>query len=82
VIKGWKKLNKKELRHLKDKGLNHTFCFQNAVNYMEEWRALQREKYGKVQCEPCWECKFIAQKLAIEPTDVKKTPEIRNGGVK
>jgi hypothetical protein len=62
MIKGWKKLTRAELKHLKEKGLNNTFLFQQHVNRAEE---LRKEQFGKVS-EPCWDCKFIARKLGME----------------
>jgi hypothetical protein len=69
VIKGWKKLTKKELGHLKNEGLNNTFLFQQNVNRLEELRKEQRKRFGKVTCEPCWDCKFIARKLGVKAED-------------
>ena len=62
MIKGWKKLNKADLKHLKDINCNHTLRFKFVVEAQQEIR-----KEGK--CEPCWDCKRIATKLGLIPLE-------------
>ena len=62
MIKGWKKLTKKELQHLKDEQCNNTVVFQKTINHQHKFRQMGTT-------EPCYECKFIAKKLGMTPEE-------------
>jgi len=60
MIKGWKKLTKKERKHLSEHGiLQSTFLAQRTFDEQQKLR----EKFPN--SEPCWDCKFIAKKLGL-----------------
>jgi len=59
MIRGWKKLTKKERKHLSDNGIWCIEVLQRTINR----QAQMREESG---IEPCWDCRFIAKKLGIE----------------
>ena len=67
MIRGWKKLTKKERKHLSEARCNNTFLFQKTIEEHDEWRAKDFEEHGKVRTEPCWDCRFIAHKLGMVP---------------
>ena len=64
MIKGWKKLTKKDLNHLKEMNCNHTERFQETINHQEKIRI--KDNRNSV-LEPCWECRMIAKKLGMTP---------------
>jgi len=65
MIKGWKKLTKKERNHLIEQGCHGTALFQLTINEQQKMR-------DRGEQEPCYDCKFIAKKLGMEP-------EVTNG---
>ena len=67
MIKGWKKLTKSELRHLKENKCNHTVRFQLCIDEQAKLR-----KLSTIDPWPCWDCGMIAKKLGM-------TPEVENG---
>jgi len=57
-------LTKSELRHLtKDAGCHTKAQFQNVINKHTEWR---KENEHLAFSEPCWDCRFIAEKLDMK----------------
>lgn len=61
MIKGWKKLSKRERKHVHfDAGCRCTSAFQRNI---DEQAARERETGNTV----CWECKSIARKVGLEP---------------
>jgi len=58
--KTWKsKLNKKELKHLKEMGITNKASWLRNLEHQKRLR-----DSGGV--EPCWDCRFIAEKLGME----------------
>ena len=56
-----KVLTKKEFKHLsKDAGCRTKTAFQNTINIQAQWR-----KDNPNNPDPCWDCKFIAEKLGM-----------------
>lgn len=54
-------LTKSELRHLtKDAGCTTKVGFQRTINSQAEWKKQFPET------EPCWDCRFIAEKLGMK----------------
>ena len=59
-MKWQNKLTKKELKHIKDTTDSNTLLSFKANR---EHQLRLKEKDGR---EPCWECRFIAEKLGLE----------------
>jgi len=67
MIKGWKKLTKGQLEHLKEMKCNNTFLFQKTINEQARQKKEFFEKHGVECVEPCLECKWIAGALGMKP---------------
>ncbi len=57
MYKGWKKLTKKERKHLSEEKIRTTAQLQNTFGHQQDLR----RTYPST--EPCWDCKQIARKL-------------------
>jgi hypothetical protein len=56
-------LTKKEMNHLSFVAMCHTkTAFQGTINTHARWR----KEDPSQQCEPCWVCRSIAEKLNME----------------
>ena len=70
MIKGWKKLSKAQLKHLKDHGCNNTALFQRTIDEQARQRHVNKAKidlYGPdAYFEPCYECSQIARVLEMK----------------
>ncbi len=64
MIKGWKKLTKEERKHLNNSGCRHISQFQRTINEQH------KQRLENPNVEPCFECKWIAEKLEIKPEEV------------
>jgi hypothetical protein len=66
MIKGWKKLNKKQIRHLVDSACNNTTLFQRTIN----------AQAGGI---PCFDCEQIARVLGMTPEPHTNLDDALNG---
>ncbi len=54
-------LTKAEMKHLSiDAGCRTKAQFQNTINLHKKWRK------ENIDPEPCWDCRFIAEKLEMK----------------
>jgi hypothetical protein len=60
MYKGYKLLTNKERKHLSEQKVVSTFDLVTTFKH----QAALRETYPDI--EPCWDCKFIAQKLGYK----------------
>lgn len=58
MVKGWKKLTRKEIKRLKEMG-----CFHSTAAMERTFAKQKTMREFSPDSEPCWECRTIAKKL-------------------
>lgn len=64
MIKGWKKLTKKQIKHLCENNCNNTFLFEQVRKEQNRFKGLDKE--AGITRPICFECDQIARILGVE----------------